>query len=77
MGQQSVPVERKDAMAIKKALHEIDPMIYLCGEGWNFGEVGNDAFGINATQANMVGMGMGTFGPQLLSYRLPLEVCVV
>jgi pullulanase len=48
-------------LEIKKALHEIDPTIYLYGEGWNFGEVANNALGINATQANMAGTGIGTF----------------
>jgi pullulanase-type alpha-1,6-glucosidase len=52
---------KDDMLEIKKALHEIDPTIYLYGEGWNFGEVANDALGINATQANMAGTGIGTF----------------
>jgi pullulanase len=52
---------KDNLLAIKKALHEIDPTIYLYGEGWNFGEVANNALGINATQANMAGTGIGTF----------------
>ncbi|MCA9960657.1 MAG: pullulanase-type alpha-1,6-glucosidase, partial [Anaerolineales bacterium] len=39
--------------------------IYLYGEGWNFGEVANNARGINATQANMAGTGIGTFSDRL------------
>jgi pullulanase len=35
--------------------------IYLYGEGWNFGEVANNARGVNATQFNMAGTGIGTF----------------
>lgn len=35
--------------------------IYLYGEGWNFGEVGNNARGVNATQLNVGGLGIGTF----------------
>ncbi|HEV2913880.1 MAG TPA: pullulanase-type alpha-1,6-glucosidase [Pyrinomonadaceae bacterium] len=35
--------------------------IYLYGEGWNFGEVANNARGVNATQLNMAGTGIGTF----------------
>ncbi len=35
--------------------------IYLYGEGWNFGEVANNARGENATQFNMAGTGIGTF----------------
>ena len=52
---------KDNMLEIKKALHAIDPAIYLYGEGWNFGEVANDALGINATQANMAGTGIGTF----------------
>ncbi|MBN1210457.1 MAG: pullulanase-type alpha-1,6-glucosidase [Myxococcaceae bacterium] len=39
--------------------------IYLYGEGWNFGEVANNARGVNATQLNMPGTGMGTFSDRL------------
>jgi pullulanase-type alpha-1,6-glucosidase len=35
--------------------------IYLYGEGWNFGEVADNARGVNATQFNMAGTGIGTF----------------
>ncbi|MFL5348298.1 MAG: pullulanase-type alpha-1,6-glucosidase [Hyalangium sp.] len=39
--------------------------IYLYGEGWNFGEVANNARGVNATQLNMPGTGVGTFSDRL------------
>ena len=39
--------------------------IYLYGEGWNFGEVANNARGVNATQLNMAGTGIGTFNDRL------------
>jgi pullulanase-type alpha-1,6-glucosidase len=39
--------------------------IYLYGEGWNFGEVGNDALFVQATQANMAGTGIGTFNDRI------------
>ncbi|WP_031459223.1 pullulanase-type alpha-1,6-glucosidase [Chloroflexus sp. MS-G] len=39
--------------------------IILYGEGWNFGEVANNARGINATQFNMAGTGIGTFSDRL------------
>jgi pullulanase-type alpha-1,6-glucosidase len=39
--------------------------IYLYGEGWNFGEVANNARGVNAVQANMAGTGIGTFSDRL------------
>ena len=48
---------KDNMLEIKKALHEIDPTIYLYGEGWDFGEVANNALGENATQANMAGQG--------------------
>ncbi len=48
-------------LEIRKALHEIDPTLYLYGEGWDFGEVANNALGENATQTNMAGTGIGTF----------------
>ncbi|GAA3805235.1 pullulanase-type alpha-1,6-glucosidase [Streptomyces chiangmaiensis] len=35
--------------------------IILYGEGWNFGEVANDARFVQATQANMAGTGIATF----------------
>ena len=50
-----------DLLEIKRVLRAIDPTIYLYGEGWDFGEVANNALGINATQANMAGTGIGTF----------------
>ncbi len=39
--------------------------IYLYGEGWNFGEVANDARFVQATQTNMDGTGIGTFNDRL------------
>jgi pullulanase-type alpha-1,6-glucosidase len=35
--------------------------IYVYGEGWNFGEVADNTRGVNATQLNMGGTGIGTF----------------
>jgi len=35
--------------------------VYVYGEGWNFGEVADNARGVNATQVNMAGSGIGTF----------------
>ncbi|MBT8208307.1 MAG: pullulanase-type alpha-1,6-glucosidase, partial [Acidimicrobiia bacterium] len=40
-------------------------MIYLYGEGWNFGEVADDARFIQATQLNVGGLGIGTFSDRL------------
>lgn len=39
--------------------------IYLYGEGWDFGEVVNGTRGVNATQANMDGTGIGTFNDRV------------
>jgi pullulanase len=39
--------------------------IYVYGEGWNFGEVADNARGVNATQINMTGTGIGTFNDRL------------
>lgn len=39
--------------------------IYFYGEGWNFGEVANGARGVNATQLNMAGTGIGTFNDRI------------
>jgi pullulanase-type alpha-1,6-glucosidase len=39
--------------------------IYLYGEGWNFGEVANNALFVQATQAEMAGTGIGTFNDRL------------
>ncbi len=39
--------------------------ILLYGEGWNFGEIADDARFIQATQRNMAGTGIGTFNDRL------------
>ena len=39
--------------------------IYLYGEGWNFGEVADDARFEQATQANLGGTGIGSFSDRL------------
>jgi pullulanase-type alpha-1,6-glucosidase len=39
--------------------------VYVYGEGWNFGEVANNARGVNATQFNLAGTGIGTFSDRL------------
>jgi pullulanase-type alpha-1,6-glucosidase len=39
--------------------------ILLYGEGWDFGEVQNNARGINATQMNIGGTGIGVFNDRL------------
>jgi pullulanase len=39
--------------------------IYIYGEGWNFGEVQDNRRGVNATQFNLAGSGIGTFSDRL------------
>lgn len=39
--------------------------IYLYGEGFDFGEVANNALGINASQKNLFGTGVGTFNDRI------------
>jgi pullulanase len=39
--------------------------LYVYGEGWNFGEVANNQRGVNATQLNLPGTGIGTFTDRL------------
>ncbi len=51
-----------DALA---AVQAVDPDTYFYGEGWNFGEVADNARGTNATQLNMAGTGIGTFSDRL------------
>ena len=51
-----------EALAKVKA---VDPEMYFYGEGWNFGEVQNDARFVQATQLNMAGTGIGTFSDRL------------
>ncbi|HID54182.1 MAG TPA: pullulanase-type alpha-1,6-glucosidase [Anaerolineae bacterium] len=62
-----------DMLAVRQALDELTleedgvdgKAIYIYGEGWNFGEVADNARGINATQLNMAGTGIGTFNDRI------------
>ena len=64
---------RSAMQALRKALDDLTvkkdgvdgKRIYLYGEGWNFGEVANDARFVQATQLNMGGTGIGTFNDRL------------
>ncbi|KPP99018.1 pullulanase-type alpha-1,6-glucosidase [Marinobacter sp. HL-58] len=47
------------------AVKAVDPDTYFYGEAWNFGEVANNARGVNAIQANMAGTGIGSFNDRL------------
>jgi pullulanase len=60
---------KANILAVRKALDALTPArdgvdgkaVVLYGEGWNFGEVANDARFVQATQANMAGTGIATF----------------
>ncbi|WP_369222276.1 pullulanase-type alpha-1,6-glucosidase [Streptomyces sp. R39] len=60
---------KANILAVRKALDALTPKkdgvdgkkIILYGEGWNFGEVANDARFVQATQRNMAGTGIATF----------------
>ena len=39
--------------------------IYIYGEGWDFGEVANNSRGVNASQLNIGGTGIGVFNDRL------------
>jgi pullulanase/glycogen debranching enzyme len=46
-------------------VRERHPGLLLYGEGWSFGEVAGDALFVAASQRNMVGTGVATFGDRL------------
>ncbi|CAM5675408.1 MULTISPECIES: pullulanase-type alpha-1,6-glucosidase [Streptomyces] len=60
---------KANILAVRKALDALTvakdgvdgKAIVLYGEGWNFGEVANDARFVQATQRNMAGTGIATF----------------
>jgi pullulanase-type alpha-1,6-glucosidase len=56
---------KENMRKVRAMLDALDPSIYVYGEGWNFGEVANNARGVNATQFNMAGTGIGTFNDRL------------
>ncbi|MCC6620075.1 MAG: pullulanase-type alpha-1,6-glucosidase [Deltaproteobacteria bacterium] len=64
---------KADMLAVRAALDALTleadgvdgPAIYVYGEGWDFGEVAGGARGVNATQRNMAGTGIGTFNDRL------------
>lgn len=64
---------RDNMLAVRAALDELTlkkdgvdgRSIYLYGEGWNFGEVANNALFEQATQGQLGGTGIGTFNDRL------------
>ena len=65
--QANIEKARDVLQALTLEEHGVDgSSIYLYGEGWNFGEVANDARFVQATQANMgQGTGVGTFNDRI------------
>jgi len=69
MGHHSV----ENMKAVRKALDALTPRkdgvngrnVYLYGEGWNFGEVADNALFTQATQGQLGGTGIGTFSDRL------------
>ena len=64
---------KANMLAVRKALDALTVkrdgvdgrQVYLYGEGWNFGEVANDALFVQARQGNLGGTGIGTFSDRL------------
>lgn len=63
----------KNLQAIQQALNQLNlrkdgvdgSKIYIYGEGFNFGETANNALGVNASQLNLYGNGIGTFNDRI------------
>ena len=56
----------KDAMLrSREAVRAVDPDTYFYGEGWNFGEVANNAQFVQASQNELGGTEIGTFTDRL------------
>jgi pullulanase-type alpha-1,6-glucosidase len=60
---------KANILAVRAALDKLTSVegtsTLLYGEGWNFGDVADDARFIQATQRNMAGTGVGTFNDRL------------
>ncbi len=51
--------------ALEAVQNNTDQFIYFYGEGWNFGEVANDALFVQARQHNLNGTGIGSFSDRM------------
>lgn len=56
---------KENILAVQEALENIAPGILIYGEGWEFGEVENDALFEQASQSNMGGTDIGTFNDRM------------
>nr|AHW98508.1 pullulanase precursor [Oryza brachyantha] len=63
----STMIRAKSALqSLRRDVHGVDgSKIYLYGEGWDFGEVAQNKRGINASQINMSGTGIGSFNDRI------------
>ncbi|HEY4885510.1 MAG TPA: pullulanase-type alpha-1,6-glucosidase [Myxococcales bacterium] len=52
-------------LKLRANLQRFDPDVYIYGEGWNFGAVGNNARFVQASQLNLAGTSIGTFSDRL------------
>ncbi|KAJ4829835.1 Pullulanase 1, chloroplastic [Turnera subulata] len=60
-------VKAKAALhSLRKESNGVDgSAVYIYGEGWDFGEVANNGRGINASQFNLHGTGIGSFNDRI------------
>uniref|UniRef100_A0A7N0RGW6 Pullulanase n=1 Tax=Kalanchoe fedtschenkoi TaxID=63787 RepID=A0A7N0RGW6_KALFE len=66
-------IMKRTMLKAKSALHNLSrerdgvdgSSIFLYGEGWDFGEVANNGRGINASQFNLSGSGIGSFNDRI------------
>ncbi|XP_038979468.1 pullulanase 1, chloroplastic isoform X2 [Phoenix dactylifera] len=57
---------RSTLQSLSKEKDGVDgPKIYIYGEGWDFGEVAKNKRGINASQFNICGTGIGSFNDRI------------
>ncbi|RVU31862.1 pullulanase-type alpha-1,6-glucosidase [Rheinheimera riviphila] len=56
---------KADILAAREAVKAVDADTYFYGEGWNFGEVANDARFVQARQANLAGTEVGSFNDRI------------
>ncbi|KAM6600703.1 hypothetical protein CsatA_020312 [Cannabis sativa] len=60
-------MKAKDAIfSLTKEKNDVDgSSVYIYGEGWDFGEVARNGRGVNASQVNLSGTGIGSFNDRI------------
>ncbi|XOV77692.1 MAG: pullulanase-type alpha-1,6-glucosidase [Aestuariibacter sp.] len=56
---------KAEMLEAREAVRQVDPDTYFYGEGWNFGEVANNARFVQAAQIPLAGTEIGTFTDRL------------